>query len=148
MIAHRAFLEVAEELSDGSSEAHWRSAVSRAYYACYHTARWLLQTCGFRPPEHESAHAYLWRRLSNSGHPDIESVGKQMNSFRQTRNRADYDLDHSIDQETALEFVYTVEKIIDVLEIVPTLPSVQEQITEAIKKYEREVLREVTWHEN
>ena len=32
----RALLDVARELAAGSSEAHWRSSVGRAYYALLH----------------------------------------------------------------------------------------------------------------
>ena len=45
----RDFLDVADELSDG--EAHWRSAVSRAYYAAFHVARRLLIELGFVPSQ-------------------------------------------------------------------------------------------------
>jgi uncharacterized protein (UPF0332 family) len=37
------FLTVAAELVSGKSEAHHRSAVSRAYYGAFHAARQLLQ---------------------------------------------------------------------------------------------------------
>ena len=30
-----SFLDVAEELAGGRTEAHWRSAVSRSYYALF-----------------------------------------------------------------------------------------------------------------
>jgi uncharacterized protein (UPF0332 family) len=35
----RDFLDVAEELAGGIHEGHWRSAVSRAYYAAFHAGR-------------------------------------------------------------------------------------------------------------
>ena len=63
----RDLLEVADELLGGLKEAHWRSAVSRAYYAAFHEARRLLGQCGFPAPKGEQAHAYLWLRLSNCG---------------------------------------------------------------------------------
>ena len=49
-MAPREFLDLADELLDGSGEASWRSAVSRAYYAAFHTARLLLIHCGFLIP--------------------------------------------------------------------------------------------------
>jgi hypothetical protein len=69
------FLEVADELIGGMREADWRSAVSRAYYAAFHVARRLLQRCGFTVPDGDQAHAYLWLRLSNAGHPDVRQAG-------------------------------------------------------------------------
>jgi uncharacterized protein (UPF0332 family) len=65
------FLEVANELVTGIREADWRSAVGRAYHAAFHVARNLFQLSGFSVPRGEQAHAYLWLRLTNSGHPDV-----------------------------------------------------------------------------
>jgi uncharacterized protein (UPF0332 family) len=35
----RDILAVAVELAAGPTEAHWRSAISRAYYACHHALK-------------------------------------------------------------------------------------------------------------
>ena len=89
----RDFLDQAAAWVTGWEEADWRSAVSRGYYAAFHTARRLLQHCGFVVPRAESSHAYLWLRLSNTGHPDVVIAGHDLNDVRQARNWADYDLD-------------------------------------------------------
>lgn len=67
----RDVLEVADGLSMGTKEAEWRAAVSRAYFAAFHAARQLMEDLGFQVPRGEQAHAYLWKRLSNSGHVDV-----------------------------------------------------------------------------
>jgi uncharacterized protein (UPF0332 family) len=59
MIAGKDFLILAELWITGTSEAEWRSAVSRAYYAAFHVARQLLRTLGFLVPRGDQAHAYL-----------------------------------------------------------------------------------------
>lgn len=69
----------------------------------------------------------------------------RLNSRRGERNQADYDLDRNIDQTTAATQVRSVEDIIRVFESVATEP-LKTQVTDAIKVYERDVLREVTWH--
>jgi uncharacterized protein (UPF0332 family) len=66
----RDLLEVADDLLGALAEAHWRSAVSRAYYAAFHEARRLLRHCGFVVPRSEKGHEHLWLRLSNCGYPD------------------------------------------------------------------------------
>jgi uncharacterized protein (UPF0332 family) len=142
----REFLDVADDLSMGLREADWRSAVSRAYYAAFHTARLFLQQCGFDVPLADQAHAYLWLRLSNSGHPDVQTTGTSLARLRQMRNTADYNLDHSLEQSIAMDYVVAAEKVVELLESVPALPHVATGITEAIKNYERDVLRQVTWH--
>jgi uncharacterized protein (UPF0332 family) len=92
MMDVRDFLEVAWSLLEGNGEAEWRSAVSRAYYAAFHVARQLMIQCGFAVPRADQAHAYLWLRLSNAGHPDVQQAGAQLSFLRQERNRADYDI--------------------------------------------------------
>ena len=97
----REFLQLADELAAGTTEAEWRSAVSRAYYAAFHVARDLLTACRFTAPRGDQAHAYLWLRLSNSVDPDLENAGSDLQTLRRNRNRADYDLTRPLDQATA-----------------------------------------------
>src|SRR2546425_546453 len=54
----RDSLILATPLAAGSTEAEWRSAVSRAYYAPFHVARRLLFGCGFQVPPADRAHGY------------------------------------------------------------------------------------------
>ena len=66
MDAHE-FLDLATSLATEDSEAAWRTAVSRAYYAAFHLAGQLLTDCGFKVPDADYAHSYLWLRLCNAG---------------------------------------------------------------------------------
>jgi uncharacterized protein (UPF0332 family) len=140
------FLELADELSTGSRQADWRTASSRAYYAAFHKARTLLQQGGFRVPDAEQAHAYLWRRLSNSGQPDVNDAGARLNRLRSIRNWADYDFDLPMDSQTAIDHVGLATDIIRLLHRLANEPVILTRVIEAIKIYERDVLREVTWH--
>src|SRR5947209_2642605 len=81
-----------DDLGTGVREVDWRSAVSRAYYAAFHTARDLLRRCGFVVPRADRAHAYLQMRLFNSGHLDVSQAGNHLETLRRARNVADYDL--------------------------------------------------------
>ncbi len=141
----RQFLEVAAELLEGAHEGHWRSAVSRAYYATFHASRDLLVQCRFTVPETERAHAYLRMRLMNSGHPDVVQAGKRLDDLRKTRNRADYDLHHDFDHTDAVDSFQRAEDAVRLLEEALALPTVCERITEAMRIYERDVLHDVTW---
>jgi uncharacterized protein (UPF0332 family) len=142
----RDILDVADTLITGSQEAEWRAAVSRAYYAAFHVARQLLQQCGFSVPIADRAHAYLWLRLANSGHSDIQHAGRSLNELREVRNWADYDLDRPLDHAFALAYVQLAETIVELLELATADAGVSGRITADIKAYERDVLREVTWH--
>ncbi|HEY7154407.1 MAG TPA: hypothetical protein VH575_10655 [Gemmataceae bacterium] len=99
------FLNVADVLSRGDTEAEWRSAISRAYYAAFHKARRLLWQGGFAVPAADTAHAYLWLRLSNCKHPDIIELGHKLGHLRGMRNRADYNMDVPVDQAAAFDHV-------------------------------------------
>jgi uncharacterized protein (UPF0332 family) len=142
----RDFLDLAAALITGAHEAEWRSAVSRGYYAVFHVARTLLRQCGFMVPKGDQAHAYLWLRLSNSGHPDVDQAGQELRELRKMRNEADYDLDFPLAHNTALGHVQLADTVFDLLETAKGEPSVCTRITDAIKVYERDVLKQVTWH--
>jgi uncharacterized protein (UPF0332 family) len=140
----RDFLTVAKDLLAASTEAAWRSAVSRAYYATFHVARQRMQELGFTVPRGERAHAYLWLRLSNCGDPQVQQTGRRLNSFRGQRNRADYEVSVFYSQPSADAQVRIAEAIIQVLDAV--IEPTRTQIKEAMKDYERNVLHDVTWH--
>jgi uncharacterized protein (UPF0332 family) len=139
------FLTVASTQAMGDTEAEWRSGASRAYYAAFHVARLLLQNSGFVVPRADQAHSYLWQRFGNCAHPDVEEAGRSLNSLRSMRNEADYDLDRPFLQSQAFNQVDLAVKVIQLLELVAATPTVQQRITDAIKVYERDVLRLVTW---
>jgi uncharacterized protein (UPF0332 family) len=138
------FLTLAKKLATGSTEAEWRSAVSRAYYAAFHEARQLLEDLGVSVQRGDRAHAYLWLRLQNSGHPQIQQAGADLNALRGLRNQADYDLKRPLLQGIAAPQVRLAERIIQALQNAVLQPTAG-QITNAMKLYERDVLHEVTW---
>jgi len=140
----RDFLTLAQTLLAASSEAAWRSAVSRAYYAAFHVARELLDSMGFAVPRGERAHAHLWLRLSNCGDPQMATTGAALNSLRQDRNFADYDLLRPLTQANAVRSVRMAEQTVSLLATAAIDP-LRTLITDAMKVYERNVLKEVTW---
>jgi uncharacterized protein (UPF0332 family) len=140
----RDFLTLARLLAAGSTEASWRSAISRAYYAGFHVARDLLEDLGFVVPNGDQAHAYLYRRLQNCGYPQVASAGMTLDRLRSERNRADYDLHWRITQTSAASQILAAERIILALDAALHEPA-RTQVTDGIKVYERNVLRQVTW---
>lgn len=144
MIAGRDFLTLADILVRGQTEGEWRSAVSRAYYAAFHEARRLLRDFGFQAPRADQAHAYLWLRLTNCGHASVGLAGSDLNALRRDRNRADYDVEQPFAQQTALSHVQSARQIIQILDTARLEPT-RTQITDTMKIYERDVLKQVTW---
>ncbi len=143
MIDGTEFLRLAEHYATGTTEADWRSAVSRAYYAAFHVARAFLTELGFDTPRADAAHAYLWRRLENGGHVPLALAGSRLNQLRGERNRADYDLQTDLRWKDAQAAVKSAAMIVTALQSLP--PNARQQITEAMKNYEHNVLRESTW---
>jgi uncharacterized protein (UPF0332 family) len=141
----RDFLTLAQALAAQTTEAAWRSAVSRAYYAAFHVARRLLEDLGFTVPSDEKAHAYLWLRLSNSGDPQTLRAGSDLRDLRRYRNEADYHLWRFVPQSLAVHRLHIAERIIQWLDAARVQPT-RTQITDAMKVYERDVLKNVTWH--
>jgi uncharacterized protein (UPF0332 family) len=141
----RDYLSLAHTLARGSTEGEWRTACSRAYYAAFHVARQLLLALGFRVPQADRAHGYLWLRLSNAGVIQVQRAGRQLNDLRRERNRSDYDDHLTITKATAVQTVHLAEEVIRALDAAAIDP-VRTQITDAMKIYERDVLKDVTWH--
>ena len=92
MIRARDLLNLAESLSRGATEAEWRCAVGRAYYAAFHQARDMLQALGFQIPRAELVHAFLWKRLRSCGQSSVGRAGSKLHELRSVRNRADDDV--------------------------------------------------------
>jgi uncharacterized protein (UPF0332 family) len=141
----REYLTPAATLAAGTTRAEWRTAVSRAYYAAFHVARDLLISLGFRAPQGDRAHGYLWLRLANAGVGAVQAAGNYLNLLRRERNRADYDGHVAVSQAMAANEVQNARDIIQALDAAAVEP-VRTQITDAMKVYERHVLRDVIWH--
>lgn len=85
------YLDLARELAEHEAEAKKRTAVSRAYYAMYCTARDKLEGVGdFQPPDNGSDHLYLWNRLAREPYlsTSVRDLGLRL---RDARVQADYE---------------------------------------------------------
>lgn len=110
-VSPKDLLTFAESAPTGCDEATNRSALSRAYYAAYHS---LLEHLQQFPPESGSdsehlGHREAWRRLKNWRVPAAyESVGNMKPSAKRValdykaaldaRALADYELDSSVSE--------------------------------------------------
>ncbi len=88
----RAFLDPADDLAAGPSEAYWRAAAVHAYYAllleCRDTqARWSLI-----PPPRHNVHAVIRLRFIYAADADLKRIGVALDRLVQLRNQASYDL--------------------------------------------------------
>jgi uncharacterized protein (UPF0332 family) len=140
----RDFLLLAARLASGGAEADWRTAVSRAYYGAFHVARSLLTDLQFVVPRADRAHQYLVFRLSNSGEASVERAGRDLETLRRLRNRADYDETPALTQTQAAAAVRLAETVIQALDAARQEP-VRTRIRDGMIVYERDVLHDVTW---
>jgi uncharacterized protein (UPF0332 family) len=138
------FLTVADDLAAGTTEAAWRSAISRAYYAAFHVAREFLIRLGFRVATGDRAHAYLWLRLSNTKDPVADACGQLLQDLRSRRNTADYDLSRPCNQKLAQDAARDALDVIQDLDGLTGTPT-EIAIRDAIRVYEQNVLKVVTW---
>jgi uncharacterized protein (UPF0332 family) len=141
----RDFLNLADALASGGTEAEWRSAVSRLYYAAFHVARDLVRNLGFVVPRADRAHSFVYLRLANCGDPQVQWAAHSLNNLRQLRNEADYDLSLRFAQAQAQGFVPVARQIVQLFDAARAGPT-RTQIMDAMKVYERDVLHDVTWH--
>jgi uncharacterized protein (UPF0332 family) len=85
------YLVLAKELGARSEEAALRSAVSRAYYAAYNTAKSFCDTAGVPIIDSGNLHRDLWTAFLKRGGRTFTSVYDKGERLRRKRTRADYD---------------------------------------------------------
>jgi hypothetical protein len=87
------YIIVAKTLCENSTEAHSRSAISRAYYALYNQAKnWYMKDAVRRSeglPRGESSHENLWKYFQKLG-GDYGKIGNNGSTLRRHRNDCDY----------------------------------------------------------
>jgi hypothetical protein len=86
------YLALARDLSQKGGEAATRSAINRAYYAAYQTARH-HRGCRNAQVTRGGSHGAVWRTLKESGNPDWRKAGNQGRDILENRLKADYDDD-------------------------------------------------------
>jgi uncharacterized protein (UPF0332 family) len=74
------------------SEAAYRSAVSRAYYATFHAATSFLEKLGLKTIKGPQAHGEIPARFNNCGVDDGKKIAGWLHELHHQRILADYDL--------------------------------------------------------
>lgn len=96
MIDPGEFVTTAIKLSNSRHEADLRSAVSRGYYGAFHFARQLIEDCGVKISRKQQYAADIHRKvrfcLRQSNNDAAKDAGDKLESLRDRRNEADYDL--------------------------------------------------------
>jgi hypothetical protein len=129
-------LELAEKLKTSSAEAELRSAVSRAYYGAFHTARLKIEACGVCLPESAEAHKKACFCLAVVSKP----ASAMLETLRRKRNEADYRLSDLNYQKTDIvaTHVSTARACVQMIESLSV-----DAIRAPIRAYARDVLKYV-----
>lgn len=94
-------------------EEHLRSAVSRAYYACFHLARLGLERGGRWSAGTVNAHGAVIQELRRRGRQDLAG---RLRDLKDLRELADYDLDVPVDGtmcQAALTMATALVRLLD-----------------------------------
>lgn len=93
MISPDDLISFAESLAAADGEVQGRSAVSRAYYGAFHEVKRLIEhECGVVLPPGGEAHRKLHLCLDGSGASLLDEIARRLQSLRDDRNHADYQL--------------------------------------------------------
>lgn len=91
MFAWSRYLELAKELALRTDEASLRSAISRAYYAAYCTARNALRSRRELGVDVRESHAVVWNAFLSRPDPNQRKIGMEGKRLHMARRRADYE---------------------------------------------------------
>jgi uncharacterized protein (UPF0332 family) len=79
------------------SEAYFRSAASRAYYASFHMAEeYATKKLRYRPTKF-NAHSTLIQFFKRNPDITLKTIGTELDSCRKDRNTSDYDTAANVD---------------------------------------------------
>jgi len=140
----RDFLLLANRLLKDATEADWRTAVSRGYYAAFMLPRELLRDLGFSVPMTDRAHKYLPSACPIAATPRFEAQGLTWTGCAIVATKWIMLSSSRFHRTAATSEVRLAENIIRVLDSARQEPA-RTQITDAMKIYERDVLQDVTW---
>ena len=111
----REFLPIARDLSQGATEAYWRTAAGRAYYAVMLEIRDAFIRWGLSAPPQRSVHISVRQRLYTSKDGDMKQVAQMLDLLRDLRGMADYETSSPAKFATNVEALAAVQRAVDAL---------------------------------
>jgi len=107
------FLNItAKLLKTQKHQANWRSSASRSYYAMYHEIKQLYKSESIElGKDHGVLHQCL---ISCTGFPEIQGIGKHIQTLYLCRIKADYELSEEYtrkDAEMAYDLAHKIDRL-------------------------------------
>lgn len=108
------FLDVAKQWGKDKAdcEAHERSAVSRAYYASFHSCREVIEELGLSVPDHSASHQRVINALRDSGDRKLKALSNKLKDLKGMREKADYDIEYRLPKHTLTVAIRKAEIIL------------------------------------
>jgi uncharacterized protein (UPF0332 family) len=117
------FLNTAERLALGATEADWRSAVSRAYYGLFHYLREVLLAGGLNLGAGGACHFNLYAGLMNCGIAAAARLAPRLDRLREARVKADYNMNRLVSRSIAQQEVQEARSLAaDFQSVLSTVP--------------------------
>lgn len=116
---------LAASLAEGESEAEWRSASSRAYYAAYHRALISVVSCPENSHLKMGSHERITDRFLLDGSNAARSIAYVLGSMKKQRHIADYEIDGDFFQCYARSQVSNFDALSDRLDSFDALSQVK-----------------------
>ena len=106
------FIDISKELNEGTTEAHFRSIINRAYYGAFGHIRNSLRIY----VDDGSVHQRVIKTLVQSYQVEYKKVGKRLEALFKKRKEADYDHRTEIKQHACQHWINEAEEIIKIFE--------------------------------
>ncbi len=117
----RAFLELAQEVVQSSSEKHWRAAVIHAYYGLMLEGRDALIRWGQPVPPRQNVHNHVRLTFVFASEQDLKDIGRALERLGPARNRANYDLTPQQEFATDTDARTWVQRAVDALALLDAI---------------------------
>jgi hypothetical protein len=86
----RSLLHVGKELPAGSTEAHWRFSMGRAYCALLYEVLGALGRSDFALPPRDKIHTFAGVKFVSATDPNLKRISLTLEALGRLRNAADY----------------------------------------------------------
>jgi uncharacterized protein (UPF0332 family) len=114
-------------LSNGRNEADFRSAISRAYYACFLVTRKIafdncsadVRLAASIRNERGIKHNKLPEYLKHASRRDVQQLGRELDSLCHNREDADYQMTGTISAQDAQDAVALAESLLQDISRIP-----------------------------
>jgi len=135
------FLEVSKNLLKTPTEAAYRTAVNRAYYAVFHCGAAFFRELGFKISDGPQTHGQLMARINNCSTPELQSIYNDLVDLYKRRRLADYDLNSPFFHGQAIValIVASAGQIIATIQRCKESQTLRTQIRNGIRDYERKI---------